>query len=50
MEEDIDINILVQSYSQKISSLTNELILKDALIKQLSQKVILLENKLEKGE
>ena len=47
MEEDIDINILIQSYSQKITQLTNELVIKETVIKQLSSKLESLEKELE---
>lgn len=47
MEEDIDINLLIQTYSQKITFLTNELVVKETMIKQLSSKLEQLENKLQ---
>lgn len=47
MEDDIDINLLIQSYSQKITHLTNELIVKETIIKQLSSKIEKLEEEIE---
>jgi hypothetical protein len=39
MNQDIDVNILVQTFGEKISSLMNELVVKETLIKQLNAKL-----------
>lgn len=33
--QDIDVNLIIQSFQEKISQLTTELVIKDATIKQL---------------
>lgn len=37
--DDLDINILVQTFSEKIGQLTTDLVVKEATIKQLNIKV-----------
>ena len=37
--DDLDINILVQTFSEKIGQLTTDLVIKEATIKQLNIKV-----------
>ena len=37
--DDLDINILVQTFSEKISQLTTDLVVKEATIKQLNIKI-----------
>jgi hypothetical protein len=39
MEDNLDVNILIQSFSDRVAQLTNDLILKDAVIKQLTAKI-----------
>jgi hypothetical protein len=34
--QDIDVNLIIQSFQEKISQLTTELVVKEATIKQLS--------------
>jgi len=36
---DLDINILIQTFNEKIASLITEVVIKDATIKQLTAKV-----------
>lgn len=45
-ETNIDVNILIQTFSEKINQLSNDLVLKEAVIKQLMFKVNELEEKL----
>ena len=40
--DDLDINILVQTFSEKIGQLVTDLVVKEATIKQLSAKVATL--------
>lgn len=46
-QEDIDINLLIQSYSQKITLLTNEVVVKETMIKQLASRVESLEEEIK---
>lgn len=39
MNDDLDVNILVQTFNEKISQLMTEVIVKDATIKQLNAKI-----------
>lgn len=39
MQDGIDVNALVQSFSERVAQLTNDNILKDAVIRQLSAKI-----------
>lgn len=39
MNQDIDVNILVQTFGEKISALMNEIVVKETLIKQLNSKI-----------
>lgn len=39
MEDNIDINLLVQSFSERIAQLTNDNIVKDTVIKQLTARI-----------
>lgn len=45
-ETNIDVNILIQTFSEKINQLSNDLVLKEAVIKQLMFKINELEEKL----
>ena len=40
MSENLNIKYIIQSYNDKISSLMNEIVLKDALISQLNEKLL----------
>lgn len=40
--EDLDVNILIQTFNEKVASLTTELIVKEATIKQLNTKIQIL--------
>lgn len=42
-EQNLDINIVIQSFQEKVSQLTVENIVKDATIKQLSSRIEELE-------
>lgn len=42
-EQNLDINIVIQSFQEKVSQLTMENIVKDATIKQLSSRIEELE-------
>lgn len=44
MQDNIDVNLLIQSFSEKITQLTNDLIIKDTIIKQLSAQIEKLVN------
>ena len=48
--EDIDINLLVQTFSEKITQLINECVIKDTMIKQLSSRIDGLEKEKNLGE
>ena len=37
--KDLDVNILVQTFSEKISQLTTELVVKEATVKQLNMEI-----------
>jgi hypothetical protein len=39
MENNLDVNILVQVFSDRVNQLTNDLIIKDAVIMQLKQQI-----------
>lgn len=39
MNDELDVNILVQTFNEKISQLMTEVIVKDATIKQLNAKI-----------
>lgn len=39
MEENIDINMLIQTFSERITALTNDIVVKDTIIKQLTAKI-----------
>jgi methanogenic corrinoid protein MtbC1 len=39
MQDNIDVNLLIQSFSEKITQLTNDLIIKDTIIKQLNVQI-----------
>ena len=41
--EDIDVNILIQVFNEKISSLMTDIIVKDTTIRQLTMKIEALE-------
>lgn len=45
-ETNVDVGILIQTFSEKINQLSNDLILKEAVIKQLMLKINELEEKL----
>lgn len=45
MQDNIDVNLLLQSFSEKIVQLTNDLIIKDTIIKQLNVEIEKLTNK-----
>lgn len=44
MQDNIDVNLLIQSFSEKITQLTNDLIIKDTIIKQLNAHIEKLVN------
>lgn len=46
-ETNIDINILIQTFSDKVNQLSNDLIVKDAIIRQLMNRIDELEKKLD---
>lgn len=46
-ETNIDVNILIQAFSEKVNQLSNDLVIKDALIRQLISKIDDLEKKLD---
>lgn len=39
MNNDLDVNFLVQTFTERISQLTNDNIIKDAVIKQLQAQI-----------
>ena len=39
-DQNIDINLIIQSFQERISQLINEVIVKEATIKQLSQQLL----------
>lgn len=43
-ENELDVNMLIQSFTDRVSQLTNDNILKDAIIKQLTAKIEELTN------
>lgn len=47
MNDDLDVNILVQSFNERIAQLTTEVIVKDATIKQLNAKLQTLASAVE---
>mgnify|MGYP001050324625 CR=1 FL=1 len=40
MQGQLDINIVIKEYQEKVSELTNELIMKSAYIKQLEKQIL----------
>ena len=48
--DDLDINILVQTFSEKIGQLMTELVVKEATIKQLNSKVTNLVDMMQPGK
>lgn len=40
--EDLDVNVLIQTFNERVASLTTELIVKEATIKQLNTKIQIL--------
>lgn len=50
MQDNLDVNLLIQSFSEKIAQLTNDLIIKDAIIKQLNSQMENLINQLNDKE
>lgn len=47
MNDDLDVNLLVQSFNEKISQLITEIVVKDATIKQLNVKIKSLASSIE---
>lgn len=43
-ENELDVNMLIQSFTDRVSQLTNDNIVKDAIIKQLTAKIEELTN------
>lgn len=48
MDKELDMNLLIQTFSEKITQLTNDCVVKDTIIKQLSSKIEELELKIKK--
>jgi len=46
MENNLDINLLVQNFSEKLSQLTTDLVVKDTLIQQLNKELLELKQNL----
>jgi cell shape-determining protein MreC len=46
MENNLDINLLVQNFSEKLSQFTTDLVVKDTIIQQLNKQVLELSEKL----
>jgi hypothetical protein len=44
-EQNLDINMVIQAFQEKVSQLTSECIVKEATIKQLSARIEELESK-----
>lgn len=39
MENNLDVNILIQTFSEKVNQLSNDLVVKDAVIAQLTKQL-----------
>lgn len=50
MDKELDMNLLIQTFSEKITQLTNDCVVKDTIIKQLSSKIEELEKEKELGK
>lgn len=50
MQDSLDVNALVQSFSERVAQLTNDNILKEAVIKQLTAKIEELTAEKEESE
>jgi hypothetical protein len=46
MENNLDINNLIQAFSEKVGQLSTDLVVKDAYIQQLSKENVELKNKI----
>lgn len=44
---EVDTNFILSAYVERVNTLSNDVIVRDALIKQLSQRVMELEQQLE---
>lgn len=43
-ESNLDVNLIIQAFQEKVSQLTTDLVLKEATIKQLSAVILQLQN------